>query len=350
MVMVPELFAARAAQNPAALAITVAGAAEGSLSYGELAQRADRLARRLRRRGLIPGAVVAVARSRSPELAVALLGVLRAGGVFLPLDPTHPPERLAWMREDAGAVALLTDGEDDGDDRDGEDERREELPPITAGMPAYLIYTSGTTGRPKGVIVEHGSLAATLAGTAAEFAFDAADRMPCVAPVPFDIFLFEILSPLLAGGTAVLVSHTPALDVERLVDELANATRFHAVPALMRQVVDTVRARGGAERFPALRTLFVGGDVVPARLLADLRGLFPAVEVRASTGPPRRRSFAPAIASGTRGRSRRRSAVRSPTRRSACATATAGSHRSARRERSGSAGPGWPAATTAIAS
>ena len=283
--MVPELFAARAARDPAALAITVAGAAEGSLSYGELARRADRLARRLRRRGLVPGAVVAVARSRSPELAVALLGVLRAGGVFLPLDPTHPPQRLAWMREDAGAVALLTDGEDAGDDPDGEDEGREELPLITAGMPAYLIYTSGTTGRPKGVIVEHGSLAATLAGTAAEFAFDAADRMPCVAPVPFDIFLFEILSPLLAGGTAVLISHTPALDVERLVDELANATRFHAVPALMRQVVDTVRARGGVERFTALRTLFVGGDVVPARLLADLRGLFPAVEVRVLYGP-----------------------------------------------------------------
>jgi amino acid adenylation domain-containing protein len=272
---VPALFATRAAQAPAAVALRDG---ERVLSYGELAARADRLARRLRGRGIGSGDVVGVACERSPELVVTLLGVLRAGAVFLPLDPSHPPERTAWIAEDAGVAAILT-----GDLEEGGTEAA--LPSVAPSDPAYLIYTSGTTGRPKGVLVEHRSLAATLLGAAATFGFDAADRMPCVAPVPFDIFLFELLSPLLAGGTAILVPLTPAPDMERLVDLLAEATRFHAVPALMRQVADAVRARGGAAWLSTLRTLFVGGDAVPARLVADLRELFPAAEVRVLYGP-----------------------------------------------------------------
>jgi len=282
---VPELFAARAAAAPHAVAVEAAGSC---LTYGELAARAGRLARGLRRRGISPGAVVGVTCERTADLPVALLAVLQAGGVFLPLDPSHPPERRAWLLEDAGAAVRITDTEiaEIAEIAGGTAEEGDaDLPAVPVDAPAYLIYTSGTTGRPKGVMVEHRGLAATLLGTAAVFGFDAADRMPCVAPVPFDIFLFELLSPLLAGGTALLVPLAPALDVERLVDLLEETTRFHAVPALMRQVVDLVRARQAAGRFPALRTLFVGGDAVPARLLADLREVFPGTAVRVLYGP-----------------------------------------------------------------
>src|SRR4029453_19182689 len=88
------------------------------------------------------------------------------------------------------------------------------------GDPAYVIYTSGTTGTPKGGLVEHRQLAALLASVQRIFRFAADDRMPCVAPFSFDIFLFELLAPLLAGGTSVLVGLRPSLDVDRLVERL----------------------------------------------------------------------------------------------------------------------------------
>ena len=157
------------------------------------------------------------------------------------------------------------------------------LPAVTPGDLAYVIYTSGSTGRPKGVAVAHGSLAATLAASRDTFAWQADDAIACVAPFSFDIFLFELMNPLLAGGVCHLVPLAPALDVERLLDLLPVVTRLHAVPALMRQVVEGVRRRGA--RHPRLRTLFVGGDAVPSDLLAAMVATFPAAEVRVLYGP-----------------------------------------------------------------
>ncbi len=147
---------------------------------------------------------------------------------------------------------------------------------------AYLIYTSGTTGQPKAVLVEHGNLAHTLRAAQEAFAFAPDDRMPCLAAFTFDIFLFELLGVFLAGGTAVLFPLKPTLDLARLVDELESATLLHAVPALMRQVVDAVRKRGAPTN---LRRLFVGGDAVPSDLLADMREVFPHARTAILYGP-----------------------------------------------------------------
>ena len=133
-------------------------------------------------------------------------------------------------------------------------EEESDLPPDGApgpGDPAYRIYTSGTTGGPKAVVVEHGALAGTLAAVQEAFGFRAGDRMPCIASFSFDIFLFELLGPLLAGGTCVLLPLRPTLDLERLAGELDSATHLHAVPALMRQVLELARRRG--TRAPRLR-------------------------------------------------------------------------------------------------
>ncbi|HSU81011.1 MAG TPA: AMP-binding protein, partial [Thermoanaerobaculia bacterium] len=150
-----------------------------------------------------------------------------------------------------------------------------------------MIYTSGTTGRPKAVLVRRSSLASTLAATRAELAFQATDRMPCLAPFSFDIFLFELLSPLLTGGTALLFPLRPALDVERLLGAVEDEglTLLHAVPALMRQIVNAVRQSAGRRAGAHLRALFVGGDTVPAELLADLRETFPAARIYVLYGP-----------------------------------------------------------------
>ncbi|HKH43059.1 MAG TPA: amino acid adenylation domain-containing protein, partial [Thermoanaerobaculia bacterium] len=274
---VVELFEAQARRTPEAVAVALAGDEEAGLTYRELARRADGLARHLRSLGVGPEVPVGLCVEHIPELAVAVLGIFKSGGALLALDPAHPPARRAFLLEDAGVRVVVT--QEDLTLPPGEGAP----PPPASGDLAYLIYTSGTTGQPKAVQVEHGMLAATLASTRERFGFAAGDRMPCLALPTFDISLFELLSPLLTGGTAVLFPLRPTLDVERLVDRLGELTCLHAVPALMRQIVDSFRRRRlSGER---MRRVFVGGDVVPAELLEDLRETFPAAEVWVLYGP-----------------------------------------------------------------
>ncbi len=283
-----EEWARRAPDAPAVLA------GGETVSYGELNRRANRLAHHLRRLGVGPGVAVGLCLERSAALAAGLLGVWKAGGAYVPMDPALPQARLAFLLADSGVPLVVAD------------ERSAAVLPavrtVLVGGPglaaesaadleplggahdlAYLIYTSGTTGQPKAVAVERRHLESTLAATRRLFAFGAGDRMPCVAPFSFDIFLFELLSPLLVGGVSQLMPLRPTLDVEALVDALSDATLLHAVPALMRQVVETVRRR--PERPRRLRALFVGGDVVPAELVADLRQTFPDAGVWILYGP-----------------------------------------------------------------
>ncbi len=227
--------------------------------------------------------------------------------MFLPLDPGLPDARLAFLIEDAlagaGAVLLAEEAqrerlrglpvgsvqvvfleEDDESEAETAGTWASELAGAGSDDLAYLIYTSGTTGRPKAVAVEHGSLSHTLAATAAVFGFRPADRMPCLAPFSFDIFLFELLGPLLAGGTVVLFPLRPTLDVRALAAAVPECTALHAVPALMREVVESVAASDSGVA-PALRLAFVGGDAVPPELLADMRRVFPAARVVVLYGP-----------------------------------------------------------------
>src|SRR6185369_14596402 len=223
-----------------------------------------------------------------------------SGGALLVLDPGHPPARLAFLLRDAAVPVLVTQTrllaslpglsspgvrtvllEEEGEAGEG---RRIPGAVPRPGDLAYLIYTSGTTGQPKAVLVEHGMLAATLAATRGLFHFAAGDRMPCLALPTFDISLFELLSPLLAGATAVLFPLRPALDVERLVDHLDELTLLHAVPVLMRGILESLQRRG-AGSLGGMRAVFVGGDSVPAELLDDLRETFPSAQVWVLYGP-----------------------------------------------------------------
>ena len=283
----PQGFAAAAARHPEATALEYG---TERLTYRELDQRSNQLARRLLALGLGRETVVGVGLERSAELAVALLAVLKAGAAFLPLDPAHPQDRLAYILEDSGAAALIA--------REWPSDSLPVLPPdapgesaapleteIRPGDLAYVIYTSGSTGRPKGVLVEHGSLANVLFASRLAFGFDATDVMPVLASSAFDIFLFELLNPLMAGGTAVLISMAGGPDLDLLAGLLERSTRLHAVPALVQQIVEQVRATGSAERCRGVRTLFTGGDAVPAALLAELRETFPTAEIRVLYGP-----------------------------------------------------------------
>src|SRR5262249_53919887 len=183
----PQLFAAQAAKTPDAVAVVFEGE---QLSYGELDARANQLAHHLRALGVGAESVVGVCLERSPALVVALIGILKAGGGYLPLDPGYPRERLSFMLADAGAAVLITQS---GlrDRVDAPSVRRLELDGAAAAIAAhpssapastvgphnlaYVIYTSGSTGTPKGVAIAHQNVVRLFGATEPLFRFDAHD-------------------------------------------------------------------------------------------------------------------------------------------------------------------------------
>ncbi|MET0399320.1 MAG: non-ribosomal peptide synthase/polyketide synthase [Longimicrobiaceae bacterium] len=288
---VPDRIAAQAERTPGAVAVA-AGAA--SVTYARLEARADRLARALRARGAGPGVPVGVCVERGPAALAALLAVWKAGGVYLPLDPGLPAERLAFLLRDSGTQLVVADARSAAslpeagirvvspdDAADPDDARALPRSPSPGDM-AYLVYTSGSTGTPKAVMVGHAQLAHTLAGAQAVLGFGPGDEVAALAPVAFDISLLEMLAPLCAGASVRVVPRARVVDVEALVETVRGATVLHAVPALMRRVVEAARPAGG---LPRLRMLLVGGDTVPPDLLDELRGAFPAARVHVLYGP-----------------------------------------------------------------
>jgi amino acid adenylation domain-containing protein len=215
----PEAVAARVAACPDALAVS---AADDTLTYAELDERARHLADRLHDLGVGPDMVVAVLLPRSAALLVATLGVLKAGAAYLPLDPATPTERLAFMLQDCGPRAVIADAQagspvPDGpwaelDIREATQEpgggpRRYDV--IKPEHLAYVIYTSGSTGRPKGVEISHGSLANLIAWHCRAFAVMADDRAHFYASPAFDAAVWETW-PYLAAGASI---HVPPDDV-----------------------------------------------------------------------------------------------------------------------------------------
>ncbi|MET0399654.1 MAG: amino acid adenylation domain-containing protein [Longimicrobiaceae bacterium] len=297
--LVPRLLREQAARTPDAPAASGGGLA---LTHAELDRRSDRLARALRSLGVGPETPVGVCLERGPALLVAVLGVWKAGGAYLPLDPDYPVERLAYVLRDAAAPVVLTEARlaaalpehgaravlldpvllEEGERAAAGDDAGP-APEVDPDNLAYVIYTSGSTGHPKGVRVSHRSLLATVHAALDAFGFGPDDVTTSLASFAFDIWLFEAVLPLLAGGSVRLVPRERVLDTERLLEDLASCTAVHAVPALMRQTALVLRASG--RTLPRVRRVYVGGDAVPPDLLEEMREVFPAASIHVLYGP-----------------------------------------------------------------
>ncbi|ROP28449.1 non-ribosomal peptide synthetase [Couchioplanes caeruleus] len=267
---VAELVAARAAAQPDAPAV-VAG--DEVVSYGELLARADRLARRLRAAGAGPEVPVGLALRASPAAVVAILGILRAGAGYLPLDPGHPPARLAALLAHAGAPLLVADAGIPGyggtvlaPDGPEPDDPPSGAAPHHPDQLAYVIYTSGSTGTPKGVQVNHRSLVNLVHGFVEVHGFTPADRLLMLPPLSFDASAGDVF-PALVSGAALLMCERPAELTGPAL--LAFCTRYGvtavdaAAPLWRRWVADLADVRPAAVP-PALRLVMVGGEAVPA--------------------------------------------------------------------------------------
>jgi amino acid adenylation domain-containing protein len=272
---VHQLFEARAALDPGATAARCEGE---SITYGELNERANRLAHHLRSLGVGSEVMVGVLMERSINWVVALLGVLKAGGAYVSLDPQYPAERLAFMVEDARAPVLLTQGrlvgdgvesgdvkvvriDDDWDTIAGHDAHDPEnlAAPENA---AYVVYTSGSTGRPKGVVTSHGSILNLVFWHQREFAVDERDRASQVARMGFDASVWEIWPYLTAGASVHLIDEETRLSPPRVKDWLAeNRITIGWLPPAL---AEGVLASEGLERL-SLRKLLTGSDRVVLR-------------------------------------------------------------------------------------
>jgi amino acid adenylation domain-containing protein len=265
-----QLVEKRAEADPLAVAVCFDGE---EMSYGALVVAADRVAADLSASFAVkPDAVVGLLLERGLELPIAMLAVLKAGGAWLPLDPLHPPERIAGQLADAGAVGVMTTTElagslppstptlflDEGSGRPGMSV------PLEGGHPdqlAYVIYTSGSTGRPKGVMISHRSAVEFVLNAHELFRLRPGDRVLQFANPAFDVSVFDFFATLCSGATVVGAPRELLLDVDALQElmERERITVTDLPPAVLRLL--------HPEPLTELRALFVGLEAFPASLV-----------------------------------------------------------------------------------
>jgi len=282
---------------------------EHHLSWRELERRANRLAHRLIAHGVGAEVRVGVGIERSPQMIIALLAVLKAGGAFVPLDPGYPAERLAYMRTDAGIQHLLTqrslashwtglDGLNQLDILVVEDANREwpDTPPQTAIHPAqsaYLVYTSGSTGQPKGVCVEHGPLARHCQAIAQRYRMSPQDTVLHFASINFDLAHEYWLMPLLCGAQLVVsepVLWSPAQACAQMARHGVTVAAFP--PSYLVQLAEAAQARAQNAKSAApplaplaLRVLAFGGEALSREHFEQVRQAFAPATLINGYGP-----------------------------------------------------------------
>jgi amino acid adenylation domain-containing protein len=282
---VPALIAEQARRDPGAVAVVFEGE---TLTRGDLDARAGRLARRLRALGAGPETLVALSMERSLEMVVALLAVWKAGAAYLPVDPEDPEERRQKVLAAARPVAVVEGGKDIKDLKDLKDTRDGLADAVVAGEQlAYVIYTSGSTGVPKGAMGHHRGLLNRLVWGQEKYRLGPADVVLQKTPYTFDVSVWEMFWPLIAGARLVLARPGGHRDPRYLADLIARerVTVAHFVPSMLRAFLDDPAA-ADAERCRSLRLVIASGEALApdlaqrfaARIGAPLHNLYGPTE------------------------------------------------------------------------
>ncbi|HEX8430474.1 MAG TPA: amino acid adenylation domain-containing protein, partial [Longimicrobium sp.] len=291
-----ELFETHAERTPDAVAVVYEGE---SLTYGELNRRANRVAHHLRGLGVGPESRVAICVGRGPDMVVGLLGTLKAGGGYVPLDPTYPVDRLRYMLDDSAPTAMLTQtpladlfaGSDvpmvtlDGAAPAwaGEPETNPERGGLRPNSLAYVIYTSGSTGTPKGVTAEHRNVVSRIAWAQDTWALEAHEAMLQQMSFSFDVSVRELFWPLAVGARLVLArpegNKDPAYLVETLRRERVGVVHFH--PSMLGLFLEHPEAHTCLH----LRRVLSGGDALPPALARLFYERLPQAKLYHMYGP-----------------------------------------------------------------
>ncbi|MEV0537295.1 amino acid adenylation domain-containing protein, partial [Kitasatospora sp. NPDC050463] len=281
---VHELFAAQAARTPDAVALT---SGELTLTYAELDERANRIAHHLIALGAGPERIVGLSLERGPDLIPALLGILKSGAAYLPLDPANPADRLAYMLADAKAELLVTHSALDELEFTGTrvlvDTHQDEIAahpataPVTGVRPdnlIYVIYTSGSTGLPKGVSLTHTNVARLFTATRGQVGFTEGDVWALFHSYAFDVSVFEMWGALLHGGRLVVVPSAVARTPQDMADLLVReqVSMLCQTPSAFRSLAATVI--DDAVQGLALRTVIFAGERLDVPELADWTARF----------------------------------------------------------------------------
>ncbi|HEY0496346.1 MAG TPA: amino acid adenylation domain-containing protein, partial [Kutzneria sp.] len=268
-VTLPDLFEQQAERTPDAVAVVCEGR---ELTYRELNERGNRLARRLIAQGAGPERLVAISMPRSEQMIVAVLGVLKSGAAYLPVDPKYPAERRELMIADARPVVVLTEIDELTDS--GENLGDTGLIPA---HPAYVIYTSGSTGRPKGVVVTHATAVDLMAWAAKDFGAVGLSTVVASTSLNFDVSVFEILCPLMVGGRIEVVRDVLALGERPGADWPASLVS--GVPSAFAQLL----AQGSVSVRP--EHVVLAGEALTAKAVRDVRAALPGVKIANIYGP-----------------------------------------------------------------
>lgn len=288
----PDLFEAVAERQGEAVAVVGAG---GTLTYGELDRAANRVAARILGFGAEAGAVIGVAVPRSLESVPLLLGILKAGCVYLPLDPAYPDDRLAGMIADSGARLVFALPElidrlpaeatammlEDGWPMAGANARRVARATLTPDSRAYVIYTSGSTGRPKGVSVSHRALINLAVARQEHDPIGPGDRILAAISIGFDVSLGQLLTPLLSGATVVVAEDIRGISSSAFWSfmEKNGVTHVNSVPSFFESVL------ADAPRKTSLKQVMLGGEPLSGALAARLGKRLGGVRVVNMYGP-----------------------------------------------------------------
>jgi len=273
---VHQLFERQAQETPNTLAVSIGDA---HLTYRELNERSNQLARYLLSLGVGPESLVALALDRSLEMVIGLFGILKAGAAYLPLDPDYPQSRLSYMMEDAHAQVVLTQSHllertalghqvvclDWDWERIARHDRTNLNTIIDREQLAYIIYTSGSTGGPKGVMVTHGSLTNLLHSMREHLSITTSDRVLGITTLSFDIAAVEMYAPLIKGACLELVSREELLSPAKLRQRLKDSTVIQATPSLWRMLVESGEWNGRGKH-----RVLCGGEALSRQLAHQL--------------------------------------------------------------------------------